>query len=286
MSTSYAAALLEENRHRTQERGRCLFKTIDQMYCVHCSSEVKPRRIAFSIEQQQTNVLPPPSPPPPPPPRRRLTSGFACETCRRRKTKCDGGQPCAYCATNRIECVHRASKRRYHFNNSQKRMMGSPEKKPIGHLQPPPQAFATGYHSIMRQASCPSLMVTSANNIPPLLSKETIPSVMGKQTTMVSSSDADIHRIIVNRPIVLPYLFGSNFSSQSQLSDLSTIWCPTPSSLGSFFFLLSIYAFFNSSMLDLICHYVLLQFSFRHTLYFLVFFTVLNKRSYTTVYAI
>ncbi|ORX46103.1 hypothetical protein DM01DRAFT_1386360 [Hesseltinella vesiculosa] len=43
---------------------------------------------------------------------RRLSSGSACETCRRRKTKCDGGQPCAFCATNRIDCVHRPSRRK------------------------------------------------------------------------------------------------------------------------------------------------------------------------------
>ncbi|CAO3630468.1 unnamed protein product [Mucor hiemalis] len=40
---------------------------------------------------------------------RRLTSGLACETCRRRKTKCDGGAPCSFCSTNNIKCVHRAS---------------------------------------------------------------------------------------------------------------------------------------------------------------------------------
>ncbi|KAI8381016.1 uncharacterized protein BYT42DRAFT_564942 [Radiomyces spectabilis] len=43
---------------------------------------------------------------------RRLSSGSACETCRKRKTKCDGGQPCAFCASNRIECIHRISKRK------------------------------------------------------------------------------------------------------------------------------------------------------------------------------
>lgn len=38
---------------------------------------------------------------------RRLSSGSACETCRRRKTKCDGGQPCAFCSSNGIQCSHR-----------------------------------------------------------------------------------------------------------------------------------------------------------------------------------
>lgn len=42
---------------------------------------------------------------------RRLSSGSACETCRRRKTKCDGGQPCAFCKSNGIQCLRRANKR-------------------------------------------------------------------------------------------------------------------------------------------------------------------------------
>ncbi|RUS15000.1 hypothetical protein BC938DRAFT_477130 [Jimgerdemannia flammicorona] len=43
---------------------------------------------------------------------RRLSSGSACETCRRRKTKCDGGQPCNFCAMNGIECVNNSERRR------------------------------------------------------------------------------------------------------------------------------------------------------------------------------
>ncbi|KAI8090114.1 uncharacterized protein B0P05DRAFT_529400 [Gilbertella persicaria] len=42
---------------------------------------------------------------------RRLSSGSACETCRRRKTKCDGGNPCSFCATNHIECVNHSERR-------------------------------------------------------------------------------------------------------------------------------------------------------------------------------
>lgn len=52
------------------------------------------------------------------PPSRRLSSGSACEACRRRKTKCDGGQPCAYCASNGIECVHRNTRRKTANNTS------------------------------------------------------------------------------------------------------------------------------------------------------------------------
>ncbi|KAG0168761.1 hypothetical protein DFQ30_004363 [Apophysomyces sp. BC1015] len=43
---------------------------------------------------------------------RRLSSGSACETCRRRKTKCDGSNPCAFCATNGIECVNNSERRK------------------------------------------------------------------------------------------------------------------------------------------------------------------------------
>lgn len=43
---------------------------------------------------------------------RRLSSGSACETCRRRKTKCDGGSPCAFCASSGIECVNNSERRK------------------------------------------------------------------------------------------------------------------------------------------------------------------------------
>ncbi|KAJ8663677.1 hypothetical protein O0I10_000925 [Lichtheimia ornata] len=43
---------------------------------------------------------------------RRLSSGSACETCRRRKTKCDGGSPCGFCAGAGIECINNSERRR------------------------------------------------------------------------------------------------------------------------------------------------------------------------------
>ncbi|GAA5795797.1 hypothetical protein HPULCUR_001159 [Helicostylum pulchrum] len=49
---------------------------------------------------------------------RRLSSGSACETCRRRKTKCDGGNPCNFCATNNIECVNHSERRHLKNNNT------------------------------------------------------------------------------------------------------------------------------------------------------------------------
>lgn len=104
---------------------------------------------------------------------RRLSSGSACETCRRRKTKCDGGQPCAYCASNRIECLHRPSKKR-----STHQLYKVSEFRSRG---------------IMKQASCPSFlaarrasssspsssaMIGNATDRP--VTKEEIPSMMGK----------------------------------------------------------------------------------------------------------
>ncbi|KAL1928351.1 hypothetical protein VTP01DRAFT_2707 [Rhizomucor pusillus] len=102
---------------------------------------------------------------------RRLSSGSACETCRRRKTKCDGGQPCAYCASNRIECLHRPSKKR-----STHQLYKVSEFRSRG---------------IMKQASCPSFlaarrasssspsssaMIGNATDRP--VTKEEIPSMM------------------------------------------------------------------------------------------------------------
>ncbi|ORZ23343.1 hypothetical protein BCR42DRAFT_366994 [Absidia repens] len=43
---------------------------------------------------------------------RRLSSGSACETCRRRKTKCDGSNPCAFCAANNLKCINNAERRK------------------------------------------------------------------------------------------------------------------------------------------------------------------------------
>ncbi|CEP12165.1 hypothetical protein [Parasitella parasitica] len=43
---------------------------------------------------------------------RRLSSGSACETCRRRKTKCDGNNPCNFCANNGIECINNSERRK------------------------------------------------------------------------------------------------------------------------------------------------------------------------------
>lgn len=51
---------------------------------------------------------------------RRLSSGSACETCRRRKTKCDGGSPCNFCATNNIECVNHSERRHVNKHNINK----------------------------------------------------------------------------------------------------------------------------------------------------------------------
>ncbi|ORX52848.1 hypothetical protein DM01DRAFT_1336631 [Hesseltinella vesiculosa] len=48
---------------------------------------------------------------------RRLSSGSACEVCRRRKTKCDGGTPCGYCAANNLDCVNNSERRKRSLAN-------------------------------------------------------------------------------------------------------------------------------------------------------------------------
>ncbi|KAI9279559.1 hypothetical protein BY458DRAFT_502165 [Sporodiniella umbellata] len=47
---------------------------------------------------------------------RRLSSGSACETCRRRKTKCDGGNPCGFCASSGVDCINGSIERKKRAN--------------------------------------------------------------------------------------------------------------------------------------------------------------------------
>ncbi|KAI8137473.1 hypothetical protein BJV82DRAFT_674693 [Fennellomyces sp. T-0311] len=202
-----------DQQRQQENRSHCMFKTnlcSGPLHCRYCSNNNtsnptsdhhlnnKPWRIAFFQDDSehhqyyQQDVLRPAKPavhqnnnavP------RRLSSGSACETCRRRKTKCDGGQPCAYCATNRIPCIHRASKKRsaHHLNNNKQTalMMGwatvdnnnnsnatatDDDKQRLQWVEPltrqverPLSAMDVDHHepkSIMKQASCPSLMVT------------------------------------------------------------------------------------------------------------------------------
>lgn len=49
---------------------------------------------------------------------RRLSSGSACEICRKRKTKCDGGSPCGFCLGAGLGCYNNSERR--------KRSMGIP----------------------------------------------------------------------------------------------------------------------------------------------------------------
>ncbi|KAF1807510.1 hypothetical protein V8B55DRAFT_1466403 [Mucor lusitanicus] len=59
---------------------------------------------------------------------RRLSSGSACETCRRRKTKCDGNSPCSFCASNGIDCVNNSERRKRSVVASS---LSSPSNLPI-----------------------------------------------------------------------------------------------------------------------------------------------------------
>ena len=225
----------------------CVYKTrscTGQMQCQYCiaaqqqshdsllssSSNTKPWRVAFFPEyhhqqphhhhpyyQQQryssklalsnTQHVP-----------RRLSSGSACETCRRRKTKCDGGQPCAYCATNRIQCIHRPTKKRSHHHLSKQTpvMMGWADDDVLDkatitrHRHHESLPTIRKYHEfsatdnmlkeeriehkpIVKQTSCPSLKVmpwsTNIRNISPpatpppaesnITPKQAMPSVTG-----------------------------------------------------------------------------------------------------------
>lgn len=140
---------------------------------------------------------------------RRLSSGSACETCRRRKTKCDGGHPCAYCATNQLECIHRATRRK----KQQQQQQHSSSHYQHGELamfwkstSDDSPAASSRAASLSKQTSCPSLLVTShwseassssSSSTPPVaaapqrqqqqrdrstspLGKQEISSVMGK----------------------------------------------------------------------------------------------------------
>ncbi|ODQ55780.1 hypothetical protein SAICODRAFT_69103 [Saitoella complicata NRRL Y-17804] len=60
--------------------------------------------------------FPTPIPPPRPPPRKvdpihRRRTAEACDRCKRRKTKCDGSQPCVQCQSQNAECVYTGSSR-------------------------------------------------------------------------------------------------------------------------------------------------------------------------------
>lgn len=52
-------------------------------------------------------------------PTKRLSSGSACERCRIRKTKCDGGQPCGFCSSHNKPCIHRQLKKTRKSNKNQ-----------------------------------------------------------------------------------------------------------------------------------------------------------------------
>ncbi|SAM01627.1 hypothetical protein [Absidia glauca] len=139
---------------------------------------------------------------------RRLSSGSACETCRRRKTKCDGGQPCAFCASNRIECIHRPSRRkrlspkyaskpisdtRYHHptyhpssSSSASSWSSSPPSSTSSVSPPPPSLLPLAmadhyqqYHpALIKQISCPSLFRNSKKKeMPSMIGMRSSPSV-------------------------------------------------------------------------------------------------------------
>ncbi|KNE59821.1 hypothetical protein AMAG_05277 [Allomyces macrogynus ATCC 38327] len=53
-----------------------------------------------------------------PPAAKRSRISVACDTCRRKKVRCDGEQPCEYCTRARLPCTYQAPKRRGHGSSS------------------------------------------------------------------------------------------------------------------------------------------------------------------------
>ncbi|ORY99140.1 hypothetical protein BCR43DRAFT_513274 [Syncephalastrum racemosum] len=125
---------------------------------VDASLDALPRSKSTSTTQSTT---PPPQHTP-----QRLSSGSACETCRRRKTKCDGGNPCAFCASNRIECMHRATRRKRSAAT-----LARVRDAPTSTTRPATAAAAAaavltpvpmeGHNPLSKQVSCPSLILSA-----------------------------------------------------------------------------------------------------------------------------
>lgn len=104
---------------------------------------------------------------------RRLGSGSACERCRSRKTKCDGGRPCAFCASHGVPCIHRPSNRkrkpspRYRDNNSAKEQQQQYILKPFQHQEQ------------RKQSSYFETVISSCNSISSRSSMSSVNSMIG-----------------------------------------------------------------------------------------------------------
>ncbi|CAO3633316.1 unnamed protein product [Mucor fragilis] len=92
---------------------------------------------------------------------RRLSSGSACETCRRRKTKCDGNSPCSFCASNGIDCVNNSERRKRSVVASS---LSSPSNLPITSSSLATSSDNTALHSTATSNTATSSAATATTN--------------------------------------------------------------------------------------------------------------------------
>lgn len=167
-------------------------------------------------------------------PPRRLSSGSACEICRRRKTKCDGGNPCAFCSANRIECVHRATRRKK--SSLAISQTNNDLYKPSSSKKPSTAAASTSYQLT---PSPTASSWTSMDSTPSPATLSTFPAAVGSTSTANKYNMGNHHNmyVYVNISWVIVLLFQniegyikSHLSKQTSCPSLivSTHWSPNP----------------------------------------------------------
>lgn len=129
---------------------------------------------------------------------RRLSSGSACETCRRRKTKCDGGQPCAFCSSNGIQCSHRIKLKKKMFTVMELELAYRPY--PIYGRQGSIPSFNKDTKSNHQEKH--GLKINAFFIVNPLSSA--IPSITGMYYLIYSISVLTLH---ICRSTLLPYIY-------------------------------------------------------------------------------
>lgn len=113
-----------------------------QRPCTHCVVDARQDCVYSVVTDQSRSVFTTQS-------ARRLSSGSACETCRRRKTKCDGGSPCGFCASAGVECVNHSERRKRslsHQHHHQQQQQQEQHQSQLAQQQP----FADGENAMDR----------------------------------------------------------------------------------------------------------------------------------------
>jgi hypothetical protein len=140
---------------------------------------------------------------------RRLSSGSACETCRRRKTKCDGGQPCAFCASNRIECIHRPSRRKRSSPKSSLKSTLDTSYQQHTYLTPPPSSSSSSSSS--SSLSSPPSPISSALN-PPSRSGLSVMDHIKSDSPSLSKQSSCPSLLRASKKTEMPTMMGKYFS--------------------------------------------------------------------------